>query len=82
MHITEQEIVEVLFPFDPKKLVVLKMCVKMHGHKFGGLLKSRDLISPFGLLEELQMVFLASLLLRILWPSLLPKMKLVAKSKE
>lgn len=58
------------------------MSVKMHGHKFGGLLKSRVLISHFGLLEELQMVFLASLLLRILWPSLLPQMKLVAKSKE
>lgn len=40
------------------------MCVKMHGHENGGLLKSGDLISPFCLLEELQMVFLASLLLK------------------
>lgn len=63
-------------------IVVMKMCVKMHGHENGDLLKSRDLISPFCLLEELQMVFLASLLLKIPWPSLLPQMKQVAKSKE
>lgn len=54
----------------------------MHGHEYRGLLKSSDLISPFGLLEELQMVLLASLLLKLLWPFVLPQMKQVAKSKE
>lgn len=54
----------------------------MHGHKYSSLVKSRDLISPFALVQELQIIFLASLLLKILWPSLLTKMKQVAKSKE
>lgn len=58
------------------------MRIKMHGHKYSSLVKSRDLISPFGLVQELQIIFLASLLLKILWPSLLTKMKQVAKSKE
>lgn len=40
------------------------MRIKMHRHEYSGLLKSRHLISPFGLLQEPQMIFLASLLLK------------------